>query len=231
MPEKIIGIIGGMGPEAAASLFLKILRLTGAEKDQDHFHIIMDSNPRVPDRTTSILRGGDGLVRAIVAMGKNLQKAEASVAGIACITSHYFMKEIRQGLSIPILDALEETRRHVKKYYSEIGSVGVLATSGTVSTRLFDSYLQNHRILYPQPDTQEQKVMEAIYGPQGIKSGHKEAPRDLLLAASRELIDGGARLLLAGCTEIPLALEKQDLPVPLVDPMEILAQALIDFVP
>ena len=48
--EKIIGILGGMGPEATADLFYRIIRATQVEKDQDHFHVIIDSNSKIPDR-------------------------------------------------------------------------------------------------------------------------------------------------------------------------------------
>jgi len=58
MGRKVIGILGGMGPEATADLFLKIIRATPAEKDQDHLRVIIDNNPQIPDRTAAILNQG-----------------------------------------------------------------------------------------------------------------------------------------------------------------------------
>ncbi|GAI88726.1 unnamed protein product, partial [marine sediment metagenome] len=46
MPEKIIGILGGMGPEATIDLFYKIIKFNPSEKDQDHLRIIIDNNPK-----------------------------------------------------------------------------------------------------------------------------------------------------------------------------------------
>jgi len=43
MNEKIIRILGGMGPEATLDLFHKIIRLSPVEKDQDHFRLKFDS--------------------------------------------------------------------------------------------------------------------------------------------------------------------------------------------
>ena len=223
MEKKIIGIIGGMGPEAAAHLFLKIIHHTQAQRDQDHFHVIMDSNPQVPDRTAFILEGGESPVPAITAMGETLQNSGARVAGMACITAHYFIEEIRQNLTLPLLDALEETARHVSQHHPSIERVGILATSGTVSTRLFEKYLKA-QILYPED---QPRVMEAIYGTGGIKSGGKEEPRRPLLQSAAELKERGAQLFIAGCTEIPLVLENPLLSLPLLDPMDLLAQALI----
>lgn len=55
MPEKIVGILGGMGPDATVDLFQKILRCTPAERDQDHLRILIDCNSKIP----IVLQDGD----------------------------------------------------------------------------------------------------------------------------------------------------------------------------
>ena len=52
---KKIGIIGGMGPAAACDFYDKILKLTPAKCDQEHIHVVMDSNTNIPDRTDYIM--------------------------------------------------------------------------------------------------------------------------------------------------------------------------------
>ena len=58
MSEKTIGILGGMGPEATVELFRLIVRFTPAQKDQEHYRILIDNNPKVPDRTAAIVGQG-----------------------------------------------------------------------------------------------------------------------------------------------------------------------------
>ena len=58
MSEKVIGIVGGMGPEATLDLYREILQATPAQKDQDHLRVIIDSNPKIPDRTPAITGAG-----------------------------------------------------------------------------------------------------------------------------------------------------------------------------
>ena len=55
MTEKVIGILGGMGPEATLGFFERIIAHTPATRDQEHLRVIIDSNPQVPDRTAAIL--------------------------------------------------------------------------------------------------------------------------------------------------------------------------------
>lgn len=227
MNDKIIGIIGGMGPEATADLYLKIIKATKVTKDQDHFHVIIEGNAKIPDRTKAILGNGESPVDAIVSTGKNLELLGVNVACIPCITSHYFYDEIQSKLSFKILNALEETRKYIINNYPGVKNIGVLATSGTIKTGLFQKYLPEFNVIYPKDTTQKHKVMEAIYGDSGIKSGNTgEYPRNLLIEASNELISSGAELIISGCTEIALALKQDHITKPLVDPMEVVAKAI-----
>lgn len=50
MNDKIIGIIGDMGPDATVDLYKKIIKATKAKKAQEHFHVIIGSNTKIPDR-------------------------------------------------------------------------------------------------------------------------------------------------------------------------------------
>jgi len=84
MTEKIIGILGGMGPEATIDLFYKIIKFTPAKKDQDHLRIIIDNNPKIPDRTAAILGKGEDPIPALRETAKNLEKAGADFIIIPC---------------------------------------------------------------------------------------------------------------------------------------------------
>jgi aspartate racemase len=55
----MIGILGGMGPEATLDLYRHILQLTPATKDQDHIRVLIYSNPKIPDRTRAIESDGE----------------------------------------------------------------------------------------------------------------------------------------------------------------------------
>ncbi|GAH53208.1 unnamed protein product, partial [marine sediment metagenome] len=109
MPEKIIGILGGMGPEATVDLFHKIIKFTPAKKDQDHFRIIIDNNPKIPDRTAAILGKGEDPLPALQETARNLEKAGVDFIIIPCNTAHYFLPQIQKSVNIPVLNMIEET--------------------------------------------------------------------------------------------------------------------------
>jgi len=227
MNQKIIGILGGLGPEATVDLFYKIVKLTPVEKDQDHFRIIIDNNPKIPDRTAAIFGKGENPLPALQETAKNLEKAGADFIIMPCNTAHYFISEIQQSIKIPILNMIKETAYHVKNIFPSIKNVGLLATKGAYKTELYNSFFKekNIEILIPTPPEQD-KIIDLIYM---VKSGilSKEM-KSQMIAISEELIKKGAETIIAGCTEIPLILKNEDLKVPVIDPTNILAKKAIE---
>lgn len=226
MNDKILGIIGGMGPEATVSFYKRIIGLTEVTCDQDHYRVIIDSNPKIPDRTSAILKGTTSPLNGLIETAKNLEKLNVEVAGIPCITAHYYLNELREHTSINIISAIESVDDKLKKEYPD-KIIGILATTGTVKTGLFDKEL-SHKIIYPVDDSQEKKVMEAIYGEQGIKNiGITKRSLNLLIAAGNELIERGAEVIIAGCTEIGVILNQDHVNCAFIDPMDVLAEYML----
>lgn len=228
MNNKLIGIIGGMGPEATVDLYMKIIKATQVEKEQDHFRVIIDSNPKIPDRTAAILGNGESPLEAMIETGKNLEKLGVEIACIPCITAHYFIEDLQKQLAFEVINVLKEINRHLKDNYPKVRNVGVIATMGTIDTQLFNKYLAEFNIIYPSEKSQREKVMEAIYGVEGIKRGYLEGkPLDYLQEVVKELQDQNAEVIIAGCTEVVLVLKSNHIDIPLIDPMEILAKRVL----
>ncbi len=230
MPEKIIGILGGMGPEATIDLFTKIVKGTGAKKDQDHLRILIDNNPKIPDRTLAIQGKGPSPLSQMVRSAKALERAGADFMIIPCVTAHYYHRSLQQKIRIPILHLVEETASYIQAYLRGIRKIGLVATSGTIRTGLFQASLHRagKELLIPPREVQEKSVMKAIYGKDGIKAiGPSEKSKRLVQKVCRLLIRQGAQAIIAGCTEIPLVLKQGDVPVPVIDPLSILAGAAL----
>ncbi len=230
MSEKIIGILGGMGPEATIDLFTKIVKGTKAKKDQDHLRILIDNNPKIPDRTLAIQRKGPSPLTQLIRSAKLLENAGADFIVIPCVTAHHFFEPLQKRVKIPFLHLVEETVKYIQTRLKGIRKIGLIATTGTIQTGLFQKAFSNHviELILPTPEVQKKWVMEAIYGKKGIKViGPSENSKRLILKASESLIKQGAQAIIAGCTEIPLVLKEGDLSVPVIDPISILARAAI----
>jgi len=224
--EKIIGILGGMGPEATVDIFKKIVKLTKAEKDQDHFRIIIDNNPKIPDRTASIRNGDLKIVEYLCKTAKNLQRAGADFIIIPCNTAHYFVKDIEKVINIPIINMIKETVNAVKE--AKIDIVGILATDGTIKTGLYQNEFSKIGINCVIPDYQSQKNIMNIISL--VKKGfEKKLISKNLLYETKKLIEKKIDGIILGCTEIPLVFPYNDIKLPVFDATTILAKSAIKY--
>ena len=224
---RIIGILGGMGPLATADLYQKIIRATPATCDQEHLHVVIDANPAIPDRT-AFLRGiGPDPLPLLTAGLRRLEGAGASFVVVPCNTAHAFLPALRERSGIPILDMVAETAASVRTQYPQVRCVGILATQGTLDFGLYHAALRAEGLepLQPAPDDEDRLVMAAIAAVKGGDTG--PAVGALLAEAGRRLALAGAEVLLAACTEIPLVLTPAMVPVPLLDPTQVLAEAAV----
>lgn len=53
--EGILGVLGGMGPQATNTFYQRIIDRTQAETDQEHLRVLIWSDAKIPDRTAGIL--------------------------------------------------------------------------------------------------------------------------------------------------------------------------------
>ena len=230
--KKVIGILGGMGPEATLECFGKIIKNTPAKTDREHIRVVIDSNPGIPDRIAAILGDGESPVSALVAGCRGLEKAGADFIIIPCVTVHFFLPEIRAGSPLPVVSIIDVVAEAINRDFHETKTVGLLGTVATVESGLFQKRLAREAIDTLVPDSaQQSKIVAAIKCIKDTQPSRtqSEITNDLIEAA-RSLIDrepDGADAIIAGCTEIPLALGQEHLPVPYFDSLTILARAAI----
>jgi aspartate racemase len=222
LKKRIIGILGGMGPEATADLFSRIIRETPAKKDQDHIRIIIDNNPKIPDRTAAILGVGISPLEEMASTVKNLERAGAEFIIIPCVTAHYYYKELKKRANIPILNMVELTAKAIKQNFPNTKKAGLLGSTGTVKGKIFDQPLNKIgiKVVYPPANLQD-RVMKAIYD--CMKAGKIQKGRTIVIDVAKRLVEMESEVIICGCTEVSLVLKSGDLTKPVIDPLQILA--------
>ena len=224
--RKLVGILGGMGPDAMVNFLSKIISRTPATKDQEHIPMVIFNYPQIPDRTRSIL-GGKGDVLPYLQEGiRFLETSKVGFVAIPCVSSHYYYDVLAKESKVPILNIIKETANEVANTYPKIRKVGILGTSMTIRKNLFESCF-NHlgiNIVVPEDGTQDNNVMNSIYM---VKAGNQQSARENIRPAVSELLKKGAEAIVAGCTEIPLILDSNSVPVPFIDSLACLASAVV----
>ncbi|WP_312700497.1 amino acid racemase [Sedimentibacter sp.] len=222
---KTIGIIGGMGPLATVDLYSRIVMRTKAQKDQDHIHVIIDSNTDIPDRTKSILGGGVDPAVELIKSAKRLEQAGADFLIMPCNTAHFFIDKIKESVSIPFINMIEETVKYTLNKYGKDVVVGLMATDGTIKSKIYENYYKDMGIKTVIPEKTQDKIMKFIYDI--IKSGKYEEGTDLFFECVNELKCMGADAFLLGCTELSSAQYLYKIEGPYINPMEVITESSI----
>jgi aspartate racemase len=209
---KKLGIAGGLGPHASAHFYKMLTRLTRAETDQEHIECILYSAPQIPDRS-AFFRGTESPLDGLLRVCRILEQM-ADVIAIPCMTAHHFYDELAGAVSVPILDM-----HRICAEKAGAGTLGVMATDGTLKSGRLQAILREHGIT---PVLPENSVMRLIYG---IKAGKPLEP-DAFAAEVRSLETRGAEKILLACTE--LSIYKGTMPY--LDASELLARRCIQAV-
>ncbi len=222
--HKIVGVIGGMGPAATVHFMRRVLDLTPAASDQDHLHLIVDNNSGVLDRNAAVAGAGPSPAPVLMAMARGLQRAGAEMLVMPCNTAHAFAGAIVAASDLPFIDLIEAASDEAISH--KASRVGVLAADGCLQAGLYQHALARRHVasifLEPRAQSRFMGLLHAIKGGdlgRDVRAGMK--------ALAEELVGAGAQVLVAGCTEVPLVLGPDDVPIPLTDSIDALARATI----
>ena len=224
MMGKTVGVIGGMGPAATVHFMSRMLALTPARLDQDHVRLIVDNNGAIPDRNAAIRGTGPSPGPVLAEMARGLERAGAELLVMPCNTAHAFAADVRGASSLPFIDLIETACDEAMA--GRPSRVGVLAADGCLEAWLYQDALARRGVqaITCRPDAQT-RFMALLYR---IKAGDiGEEVRAGARTLAEGLIEAGAEIIVAGCTEVPLALGAGDLAIPLVDSVDALARATI----
>ena len=213
-----------MGPMSTVDLMRKVTEKTPVQNEQDHLRILVDSRPQVPDRTAAILGEGPSPAPMLQDSARMLEKWGAEMIAIPCNSAHAFLDDVREAVGIEVLDMLGVVGRVLAAQFPPGTSVGLLASTGAGRARLYHDRIPEFEVVTPVEDVQEELVMGAIY--QVKVEDAVEEPRRKLLQAVASLHPAPA-VLIAGCTEVELAFEGAEAPVPVLRPMDLLAEEIV----
>lgn len=213
-----LGVLGGMGPAATLEFLARLQAYTPAEKDQDHVRVLVDINPRVPDRNTP----GSGAGPVLAEMAGALRGAGAEVLAMPCNTAHAHADLIQRASGLPLIDMIDLGAEAAQQ--SGALRAGVLGTKGAL--KLYREYLAARGMgLVSLPPDRQAAFMEVLYRIKAGEDGDEAA--EAMKGFAAELVKDGAEVLVAGCTEVPLVLDPEDVKVDLVDPGDLLARRCV----
>jgi aspartate racemase len=227
MREKIVGIIGGMGPEATVDLMARIIKVTPAVDDVDHIRMIVDNNPKVPSRIKALIDGnGESPIPCLQDMARRLESWGADFLAMPCNTAHHYHLDIQKAVTIKVLHMIDLAVEAVIEQYPDLKRAGLLASTAVIRLKLFEGPFDAKNVVVQTPaDRYQMGIMHAI---KKIKaSDYGSGVVAAIQMAADDLVDKGAEVLLVACTEISIISNQIASTVRIFDSAQILAESIV----
>ena len=221
---KRLGILGGMGPAASAEYITRLINQTQANCDQEHIPFVLWNEPRTPDRSTSLRNGDDKPLPYLLQGIQALKTAGCDLIVIPCNTAHFWYDELIK-FQVPIVHIVDSVAYSLCDADVNSGTIGIIGTQATIELGLYQNHLIDWNCIVPSQEEMDNIVQPAI---DLVKAGDMIKSHTMLMSVVDSLISRGARAVVLGCTEIPLAIrEFNQNGIPLINSIDSLVKVAI----
>ena len=159
---------------------------------------------------------------------QNLEKAGAHCLMIGANTMHKVSIEIEQTVKIPLIHVAKEVANEIARH--NIKKVGLLGTKYTMQLPFYKEMLERTNIEVIIPEKVNIKQVDDFIYSELAKGIYTPTTKTYFTDVINQLKLKGAEGIILGCTEIPILLKDEKLPIPVFDTTRIHCQAAIDFV-
>ena len=216
----MIGILGGMGTQAGLDFCNKLAMLNRGRIDQEYPLFILYNKSNIPGRPESIgvhtnrlsqiprkpknIIKYNKVLKSLLEGCRSLEKSGCKFIVIPCNTAHYWYKDLQKRVQIPIINMPKEVFLYTKKKCKKKSKIGLLATEGTLKTKIYDKLFDNdYRLIKPLTNLQIKSVNKTI---KYVKMGNIKLAAKSIKPAINYLIKNKCKKIILGCTELPIAI-------------------------
>lgn len=225
--KRKIGVLGGAGPEATALFYQRMIQYCqkhqGTKHDEDYPEILIYNLP-IPQLVENIAEKEtfEMLERGLL----TLYNDGVDFVAIPCNTIQFFLDRMRQIIPIPIIGIIEETAKVISLKGDKC--VGILATNSTINNKLYEKEFDKISVATITPIIDDQNALNRII--LNILAGRKlKQDKMMLKNIIKKLKNKGAKTIILGCTELPLLIPLGKLNNSLIDTIDVLVKATIDY--
>ena len=205
---KKLGVLGGMGPAAAAEFLRQLAVKCPATIDQEHPVVYMIGDCETPDRSTAIFGAGESPLPRLKKNLLQLCEMGADVLAVPCNTAHYFIDQFKEELPIPLVHIVEETVLAAQRLSPE--GAWMLSTKGTRATGIYQKVAEKYNFtLFIPNEEQSDKSQEVI---NLVKANKMAEAGALCKELVEELWVERDLPVMTACTELPLGYDASGLP-------------------
>ncbi|OGJ60166.1 hypothetical protein A2635_02195 [Candidatus Peribacteria bacterium RIFCSPHIGHO2_01_FULL_51_9] len=221
---KTLGVIGGMGPQASIRFLDLVIRCCTEKfgvRENDQFPRIIMSNLPAPDLIANRKKEKEA-ARMLTEEAQKLERAGADFLVMTCNTMHLLADCCTSTTSIPFLSIIDTV---VKRAGNDgIKRIGLLGSLTTMTSDLYLKPLRKAGIEVVTPSaTDRMRVVACIKNVIAGQATRRE--EKIMQGIIRTLEKKGCEAVILGCTELPLIVNRDIVKIPILDSLELLADA------
>jgi len=216
----MIGILGGMGTQAGLDFCNKLAMLNRGRIDQEYPLFMLYNKSNIPGRpesigiqtkTLSVLPRNiknttkyNKVFESLLEGCQSLEKSGCKFIVIPCNTAHYWYEDLKKKIKIPIINMPKEVFLHTRKMCRTKSKIGLLATEGTLKTKIYEKLFKNeYELIKPLNYLQIKSVNKTI---KHVKMGNIKLAEKSIKPAIDYLKKKRCKKIILGCTELPIAI-------------------------
>ena len=145
-----------------------------------------------------------------------LQKAGANFVVLPSIGGSFCLKEFIKKSSLPVQDVMTPLRSYMDKYKGK--TIGLIGTNKAMNTKIYNFTKEVDWLI---PEAEQFDDVHNSYVALATKGKAYKKNSEILISASKTLIDRGAEAIVLGGTDLFLVFENQKFPFDVIDCAEI----------
>ena len=225
---RILGIVGGLGPESTIDYYRSIIAGVRTRKsDAGYPHIVINSLD--PDKVLATLDAGrpDELANYIASGVDLVVRAGAQFGFIAANTPHLVFDEVQRRSPIPLISIVLATVDQAKSL--GLKKVGLLGTGFTMRASFYADEFRRAGITMVVPGEADRQFIHQKYVGELLKNKFLPDTRAAILNIAERMKDENAveAIVLAG-TELPLILRDSATDLKFLDTTVIHVEAIVN---
>ena len=216
----MIGILGGMGTQAGLDFCNKLAMLNRGKSDQEYPLFMLYNKSNIPGRPESIgvqtkelslipkspknIIKYNKVLKSLLIGCRSLEKSGCKFIVIPCNTAHYWYDDLQKKINIPIINMPKEVFKHTQNKCVKNSKIGLLATEGTLKTKIYDRLFEkNFKLIKPTDVLQKNSVNKTI---KYVKMGNVKLAEKSIRKSINYLLKMKCKKIILGCTELPIAI-------------------------
>jgi aspartate racemase len=225
MSLKTIGMIGGTS-WASTVEYYRIMNRTVQERigGEASAKLIMYSVDFSELRKLQKEHGWDAVADMLIDISRRLQIAGAEFLVLGANTLHIVADRLEDALDLPLLHIADATAASIKA--AGMRTVGLLGTRYTMMEAFYRVRLkEKHGIEVVVPEQDDIERIDAVIFGELVRDVFRDESRGEVLRVTGDLVKAGAEGIVLGCTELPLLVTAEQIPVPSFDTLTLHAVA------